>query len=382
VCSECCKDKTMMHLEVALTALLSCSIGLATAEDPKSPEIGFITDDVVTNIGGDAELICTVRNNPADNPYPVSWMRLGGANPLTLSSGSELTMKDPRMKMEYDSKLSQYSLSISNVRKSDATRYQCQVVIDADHIVTRDTKIHVKLEPVIVSHSTSSGRSVRVVEGAPADLVCNATGYPVPTIDWSREDGSLMPNGKSSLTDAKFHIEKTKRQDRGIYKCSAHNNVGTSQNRSLSLEVEFSPEVKVPRPMVPQAEGYEATLECEVEAYPPPSILWKKNGKEVTNINGSFYVTHFAKQDEKIVSTVKIHEVTEYAYGVYECQALNRHGKDSKTIEVYRSEMPICPPLCGDANLDSGSFIIKPAFSSFLWTVFFGLVITQVVGKS
>ena len=31
------------------------------------------------------------------------------------------------MKMEYDSKLSQYSLSISNVRKSDATRYQCQV---------------------------------------------------------------------------------------------------------------------------------------------------------------------------------------------------------------------------------------------------------------
>ena len=41
----------MMHLEVALTALLSCSYGLATAEDPKSPEIGFITDDVVTNIG-------------------------------------------------------------------------------------------------------------------------------------------------------------------------------------------------------------------------------------------------------------------------------------------------------------------------------------------
>jgi len=370
----------MMHLEVALTALLSCSIGIATAQ--KRPEIGFITDDVVTKIGGDVEITCTVLNNPTANPYPVSWMRLGGANPLTLSSGSELTMKDPRMDMKYDSGLSSYTLSISNVRKSDATKYQCQVVIDADHIVTRDTKIHVKLEPVIVSHSTSSGRSVRVVEGAPADLVCNATGYPVPAIDWSREDGALMPNGKSSLTDAKFHIEKTKRQDRGIYECYAHNDVGTGRKRSLSLEVEFSPEVKVPRPRVAQAEGYEATLECEVEAYPPPSILWKKDGKEVTNTNGSFYVTHFAKQDEKIVSTVKIQEVTEYAYGIYECQALNRHGKDSKTIEVYRSEMPICPPLCGDANLDSGSFIIKPTFPSFLWTVFFGLVATKVMGKS
>ena len=42
-------------------------------------------------------------------------------------------------------------------------------------------------------------------------------------------------------------------------------------------------------------------------------------------------------------------------YGKYECQALNRHGKDSKMIELYKSEMPICPPLCGDTDLDSGS---------------------------
>ena len=94
--------------------------------------------------------------------------------------------------------------------------------------------------------------------------------------------------------------------------------------------MEFSPEVKVPRPMVPQAEGYEATLECEVEAYPPPSILWKKDGKEVTNINGSFYVTHFAKQDEKIVSTVKVLQLSTTHTETLEAKTKVTHVVDSK----------------------------------------------------
>ena len=52
-------------------------------------------NDIKNFSGGDAEIMCTVRNNPKANPYPVSWMRLG--NVVTLSSGSELQIKDHRM---------------------------------------------------------------------------------------------------------------------------------------------------------------------------------------------------------------------------------------------------------------------------------------------
>lgn len=296
--------------------------------------------------------MCTVRNNPKANPYPVSWMRLGN-NVVTLSSGPELQVKDHRMEMKYDGDMSSYTLSITNVRKSDATKYRCQVVLDADNIVTKDTEIHVRLAPVIVA-AAGGHPTVRAQEGKPADLTCNATGYPPPTIDWSRVDGSLMPNGKPSFTDNKLSIDTTKRADRGMYECYAHNDVGSGQKKTFSLEVEFSPEVRTPRPRVSQALGYATTLECEIEAYPPPSIIWTRDGKEITN-NGSFLVSHFAKQDEKIVSTVKIYEVNENMYGKYQCEALNRHGKDTKMIELYKSEMPICPPLCGDSDLDSGS---------------------------
>ena len=70
--------------------------------------------------------MCTVRNNPKANPYPVSWMRLGN-NVVTLSSGPELQIKDHRMEMKHDADMSSYTLSITNVRKSDATKYRCQV---------------------------------------------------------------------------------------------------------------------------------------------------------------------------------------------------------------------------------------------------------------
>jgi len=333
-----------------LSWVVATALPLSTVWAQRPPEIGFVSPDVVTDIGGDAEIMCTVRNNPKANPYPVSWMRLG--NVVTLSSGSELQIKDHRMEMKHDPDMSSYTLSITNVRKSDATKYRCQVVLDADHIITKDTEIHVRLAPVIVA--AAGEPTVRTEEGQSADLTCNATGYPPPTIDWSRVDGSLMPNGKASFTDTKLRIDKAKRADRGMYECYAHNEVGTGQKKTFSLEVEFSPEVRTPLPRVSQALGYKTTLECEIEAYPPPSIIWTRDGKEITN-NGSFLVSHFAKQDEKIVSTVQIDEVNENMYGKYECQALNRHGKDSKMIELYKSEMPICPPLCGDTDLDSGS---------------------------
>ena len=73
----------------------------------------------------------------------------------------------------------------------------------------------------------------------------------------------------------------------------------------MNLEVEFSPKIKVPRPRIPQALYYEAELTCDVEAFPPPSIIWTKDGKEIGN-NATFSVSHFAKEDEHIVSTVKV----------------------------------------------------------------------------
>ena len=41
-------------------------------------------------------------------------------------------------------------------------------------------------------------------------------------------------------------------------------------------------------------------------------------------------------------------------FGKYTCDAGNRYGSATQHMELYSTEMPICPPLCGDTNLNSG----------------------------
>ena len=142
-------------------------------------------------------------------------MRLGkpGASPVSISRGSELLISDKRFSLKHDKAVSSYTLSIKNVRKSDATKYQCQVMISLDNVVTQTADIKVKLQPAI-----KEGLSPiqRVVEGKSVQLECEATGFPAPTITWTRKDGSLLPTGKPTFTGTRFQIEKVRREDRGV----------------------------------------------------------------------------------------------------------------------------------------------------------------------
>ena len=42
-------------------------------------------------------------------------------------------------------------------------------------------------------------------------------------------------------------------------------------------------------------------------------------------------------------------------YGKYTCEAGNKYGKAIQHLELYESSIPICPPLCGDTDLNSAA---------------------------
>jgi hypothetical protein len=44
---------------------------------------------------------------------------------------------------------------------------------------------------------------------------------------------------------------------------------------------------------------------CEIEAYPPPAIYWKRGEIVITN-NSTFQISHFTSSDEKTTSTLKV----------------------------------------------------------------------------
>ena len=72
-----------------------------------------------------------------------------------------------------------------------------------------------------------------MVEGNPLFLVCEAEGFPVPLVTWTK-DGKLL---QSSTSETDFVIHDATKKDQGHYKCDASNSAG---NASYTVTVEVT----------------------------------------------------------------------------------------------------------------------------------------------
>ena len=74
--------------------------------------------------------------------------------------------------------------------------------------------------PTITSKSKSKAT---VVEGNVLYLVCEAKGYPSPSVTWKKNEKVLQ----TSITRTDFIIDDTSEKDAGKYECEASNSLGT-----------------------------------------------------------------------------------------------------------------------------------------------------------
>eukprot|EP00096_Caligus_rogercresseyi_P014118 TRINITY_DN664_c0_g1_i10.p1 TRINITY_DN664_c0_g1~~TRINITY_DN664_c0_g1_i10.p1 ORF type:complete len:374 (+),score=72.54 TRINITY_DN664_c0_g1_i10:1773-2894(+) len=336
------------------------------------PSIGFITPDIVGEIGQDVKLECVIQNG---EDYPVNWMKLNDRSSDDLiSTGTTLAIKDPRFSLM--SQDGTYTLTIRDLKESDASKYQCQVAVSLSNKKTADVAIQLKLPPVI---SKDTPVNIQAVEGENVDLLCESSGFPSPKITWRRSDGSLFRNGNTEMTGNILTLSNTLKVDRGTYICTASNGVGKDVNHSTFLEIGFSPDIGVDRPRISQAIGYDVELACKISAFPTPSITWHRIINETTeervNINdeeSNYEVNHFAEGNQEITTKLKIFAVQDDQYGLYFCKAANKFGSDKETMELYESALPICPPVCNSYEmmfLSSGSS--KPSSPCSLSTLLF-----------
>lgn len=352
----CCVEiVSVSELFLTMTYLYSVIISaLCTfVVSQRTPTISYISQEQIKDIGGTVELVCSVQYA---QDYPVLWMRIDRSRQsdgLPISTGSTLIIRDSRFSLRYDTASSTYTLQIKDIQETDAGYYQCQVLISLNNRISAEVDLQVRRPPIISDNST---RSLVVSEGQGVKLECYAGGYPPPRISWRRENNAILPTGGSIYRGNVLKIARIHKEDRGTYYCVAENGVGKGARRNIAVEVEFSPVITAPRPRLGQALQYDMDLECHVEAYPPPAIVWIKDDVQLSN-NQHYSISHFATADEFTDTTIRIITIEKRQYGHYVCRAANKLGTAEAKVELFESIIPVCPPACGQSRTSDAAQI-------------------------
>ncbi|KAL5283798.1 NEGR1 family protein [Megaselia abdita] len=303
------------------------------------PEIVSITDDTVVSEGDNVVFNCTVKDIGA---HSLEWKKTNlesiDDSEVLLALRGTLNFADPRYTVNIFPKgdgVVIYRFSIKKIHASDMGYYICSINVSQKEKITSSVALSVKHSPVILDI-----RPFHVAEGQELEAVCEAYGYPIPTISWKRENDVIMPGGGRVLNGNTLMITKAHRLDGGNYFCIADNNIGEPVVRIVRINVEFAPVISVPCPKVFQAEGYLTKLECKVKGYPSVSISWYKSGVQLQG-GEKYEILTTDNSYESTNSVLTISQVCNKDYGDYFCNATNKLGHVEARLNLWKWIVPI-----------------------------------------
>ncbi|KAH8265370.1 hypothetical protein KR038_005410, partial [Drosophila bunnanda] len=332
-------ETAMANPRLFICLFLGLAISLESAIG--APVISQISKDVVASVGDSVEFTCTVEEV---GPFTVSWAKRASesdTNSVVLSMRNMLSLTDQRYNVTVTdgpkSGSATYTFRIQKIEVSDMGPYECQVIVSATEKVMKKLNLQIKTPPVI---SESTPKSTLVTEGQNLELTCHANGFPKPTISWAREHNAVMPAGGHVLAEPTLRIRTVHRMDRGGYYCIAENGEGQPDKRLIRVEVEFRPQIAVQRPKVAQMVSHTAELECSVQGYPAPSVVWHRNGVQLQS-SRQHEVATTASSSEITTSVLRIDSVSAEDFGDYYCNATNKLGHADARLHLFQTVIPV-----------------------------------------
>ena len=193
-------------------------------------------------------------------------------------------------------------LFITHIIPEDEGVYVCRA-LTADGAIAREASVTLRVfEPV---HFTDTPRRQRLVKGAegPQKITCRARGSPEPDIKFERngvaltmdaiEDDIIGGNGvvegdgsgggsggggKYRIVEDGLEVFDVDETDAGKYKCKAMViSTGQLKMMHIHVDVDVSPKIIGPEPITQVFAGGPATLHCQAEGTPAPSVSWYKD---------------------------------------------------------------------------------------------------------
>ncbi|CAH1796696.1 unnamed protein product [Owenia fusiformis] len=324
----------------------------------------FLNDigNKVDSIEGDStSLNFTASGNPPDVTY--TWYK----------NGEKISMKK---KGKRDVSLPHFIsdggvLNITKVKKGDSGEYMCMAT-NAQGSETINITLNVLYGAKIKSISTP----ILVDQGDTAVMTCEAEANPYVNdmVKWVRESyewlkvEQVYTAGKATLT-----VKNVEKQDSGMFKCVANNNIGKPVEKNAHLIVKYKPEIdRSPQYLKAASEiGGTASLICKAQGAPEITFNWWKGAE---NLTSDFkHVIRRKKIDVlNFKSTLTIRNITKADYHRYVCIAQNVLGSDNVGITLDGTSKPDPPHSLQYVNSSHNSATLKwtPGFDGGSKTTF------------
>ncbi|XP_061638382.1 neural cell adhesion molecule L1-like protein isoform X13 [Phyllopteryx taeniolatus] len=170
-----------------------------------------------------------------------------------------------------------------------------------------------------------------LLKGAELQLECVPGGYPTPKIEWMKMGEKLTARTKFDNFGKLLTIPAIEESDEGKYMCLAKNSAGHAVHY-FDVIVEEPPKwLTVPSHSQLTVIGSDVYIRCSVSGKPQPDIMWKKNG-------------HIFEDDplnnkRVLDDTLVLHNAMPDDSGVYQCEAVNRHGLVLSNINIMVMNM-------------------------------------------
>ncbi|MEE6510570.1 hypothetical protein FKM82_030474 [Ascaphus truei] len=195
-----------------------------------SPSIRSLGDPTEVDLGGTAEMVCTVDANPAtDTMFQWRWLGdeerdLSGLERLSTGLTGRLVFRE--------------------AKRSDAGRYECAVDNGIPPPVKADARLIVRFKPEIQKGVHLSKVAVPGDGKSAAGLVCKAEGIPSVAFSWAKNGVSLDPKNPrysaKTLHEVSVHTSTliianvSAVQDYALFTCTAANALGVD---SFSIQL-------------------------------------------------------------------------------------------------------------------------------------------------
>ncbi|PBC30144.1 Basement membrane-specific heparan sulfate proteoglycan core protein [Apis cerana cerana] len=207
----------------------------------------------VTGLSGSHEASAIIEVEPREPPlveiYPknVPPVTLGGSTDLQCRAIAGIPIpvlqwshEDGRPFASNIKQLPGGVLRLSNITTNDGGSYICSAV---NSVGSNSATVYIEVQSVPIILITPKSGILTVKPGDRVRLVCSATGYPQPTVAWSKHMNVVPLGTTNEVIDtpqkAVYEIYSASPNDEGSYTCHANNAAGIVEER-VYIRVEDS----------------------------------------------------------------------------------------------------------------------------------------------